>query len=126
MAKISDDKAINEFNALSEFLAVWIILKAGEICGKITARYSKSHLTTRVALLLFGKASNDGSYISGLERISGYGFDKSAAGIANILTANRERLKSAFGVELSAPDWNIINTWERDFKAGGYDVARVL
>lgn len=126
MAKISDDKAVNEFDTLSQILSVWVILKAGEICGKITARHSKSHLTARVALMLYGKASNDGSHISGFERLTGWGFDKSAMGIANILTANRDKLKSAFGIQLSDPDWNIINTWERDFKASGFDMARVL
>lgn len=126
MAKIYSDKALNEFDALSDFLAVWVILKAGEFCGKITARYSKSKLTARIALLLFDKASNDGSHISGFERLTGYGFDKARAAIANILNANRERLNSAFGVLLSDSDWNIINTWERDFKTGGFDVVRVL
>lgn len=127
MAKISDDKAVNEFDALSQFLSVWVILKAGEICGKITAHHSKSYLTARIALILYGKASNDGSLISGFECLTGRrDVDKSAMGIANILTANREKLKSAFGVQLSDNDWNIFNTWERDFKAAGFDVARVL
>lgn len=126
MAKISYDKAVNEFDALSQFLSVWVILKAGQICGEITARHSKSHLTTRVALLLFGKASHDGSHISGFERLTGWGFDKSAMGIANILLANRDKLKSAFGIQLSEPEWNVINTWERDFKAAGFDVERIL
>ena len=126
MTTYSIDKVLREFDVVSDLFALWVILKAGNICGKIITRYSKSTLTARTALILFDTTSADGLPLYGFERLTGYGFDKTRAAIANILTANRERLNSAFGVQLSDPDWNIINTWERDFKASGFDVIRVL
>ena len=126
--KYSWKKVIDEFVACEKLLAVWVILKDGKMCGRIAARYSKTGSTTFVALQLFDWATKDGNGagVFGHERMSGWGYNRTYMGIAEILNTNREKLKEEYGIELKGEDWQIQNTWQKDFEAAGYKVISAI
>ena len=126
--KYSWKRLLDELDICVKLLAVWVILKDGKMCGRITARYSKGGAATYVALQLFGwVAKNDNlGAVFGHERMCGWGYNRTNTGIAEILNANREKLKEEYGIELNGQDWEIQNRWEKDITAAGYDVIRVI
>ena len=128
MAKDNWTQVLNELDVCVKLLALWVILKGGKMVGRVVARYSKSGGTTFVTFQLFGiAASNDnGTGVYGHERMSGWGYDRTGMGIAEILVRNRERLKDEYGIEVKGQDWEIQSRWEKDITAGGYDVIRVI
>ena len=121
-------KVLDELDICTKLLAVWVILKGGKMAGRIVTRYSKTGSTTFVTLQLFGWAAKNanGTGIFGHERMSGWGYDRTGMGIAEILKENREKLKEDYGIELNGQDWEIQNRWEKDITAAGYDVIRAI
>ncbi len=121
-------KILDELDICTKLLAVWVILKGGKMAGRIVARYSKSGVTTFVTFQMSGWATNDGNGagLSGHERMSGWGYNRTGMGIAEILKENREKLKEDYGIELNGQDWEIQNRWEKDLTAAGYDVIRAI
>ena len=121
-------KVLDELDICTKLLAVWVILKGGKMVGRIVTRYSKTGSTTFVTLELFGWAAKNanGTGIFGHERMSGWGYDRTGMGIAEILKENREKLKEDYGIELNGQDWEIQNRWEKDITAAGYDVIRAI
>ena len=121
-------KVLDELDICTKLLAVWVILKGGKMAGRIVTRYSKTGSTTFVTLELFGWAAKkaNGTGIFGHERMSGWGYDRTGMGIAEILKENREKLKEDYGIELNGQDWEIQNRWEKDITAAGYDVIRAI
>lgn len=122
---MSNQKIHSELEMCEKLLAVWVILKCEEVCGRIIARYSRSGGTTFVTFILYSKASfgGNGEPIFGYERMTGYGYNRTGAGIGEILDKNREKLKADYGIELSIQQaWEIQNTWRKDIEAAGYNV----
>ena len=121
-------KVLDELDICTKLLAVWVILKGGKMAGRIVTRYSKTGSTTFVTLQLFGWAAKNanGTGIFGHERMSGWGYDRTGMGIAEILKENREKLKEDYGIELNGQDWGIQSRWEKDITAAGYDVIRAI
>lgn len=121
-------KVVNELDTCVKLLAVWVILKGGKMAGRIVARYSKTGATTFVTLQLFGWAAKggNGTGIFGHEHMTGYGYNKTGTGIGEILYANREKLKEDYGIEFNGQDWEIQNTWQKDFENAGYDVIQAI
>lgn len=126
--KYSWKRVLDELETCVKLLAVWVILKDGKMCGRITARHSKSGGTTYVVLQLFGwVAKNDNlGVVFGHERMCGWGYNRTYMGIAEILNTNREKLKEEYGIELKGEDWQIQNTWQKDFEAAGYKVISAI
>lgn len=123
--KSEQAKVMEEIEKCYQLIGVWIVMKGEIMCGRITARYSKSRASVIVALHLFGAASK-GEALFGYQRMTGWGYDRTATGIAEILKENAERLKTDFGIELSLPEWNVLNSWEKDINNSGYKVIRVI
>ncbi len=119
-------RLLDEIDTCVNLLAVWIILKDGEMCGRVTARYSRSGSTTFVTFQMFGIVTVNGESIFGHERMSGWGYNRTTAGIGEILKENREKLKEQCGIELNGDDWQLQNTWQKDIEAGGYMVIRAI
>lgn len=121
-------KILDELDTCAKLLAVWVILKGGKMAGRVVTRYSKTGGTTFVTLQFFGWAAKDanGAGIFGHERMSGWGYDRTGMGIAEILKENREKLKGDYGIELNGQDWEIQNRWQKDITAAGYDVIRAI
>ena len=117
-----------EVDKCANVMAVWAILKDGEFAGRITARYSRNGGTTYVTFQMFSCASSIVSVqgVYGYERMSGWGFNRTEMGIAEILTQNRGHLKGEYGIELTGQDWEIQGRWEKDIEAAGYKVVRVI
>ena len=126
--KYSFKRVLDELDICVRLLAVWVILKDGKMCGRVVTRYSKTGGTTFVTLQLFGWAAKDsnGTGVFGHERMSGWGYNRTEMGIAEILKENREKLKEQYGIELHGQDWEIQNRWEKDITATGYEVIRAI
>lgn len=119
-------RVLDEIDTCVNLLAVWIILKDGEMCGRITARYSRSGSTTFVTFQMFGIVTVNGESIFGHERMSGWGYNRTTVGIGEILNENREKLKEQCSIELNKTDWELQNTWQKDIEAAGYTVIRAI
>ena len=127
MSKNKWTQVLDELDKCGKLMSVWAILKCGEFVGRVTARYSKSGGTTYVTFQMFGWVVQDGlPVLCGYERVSGWGFNRTATGITEILTQNRERLKEEYGIELKGQDCEIQGRWKKDVEAAGYKVVRVI
>lgn len=126
--KYSFKRVLDELDICVRLLAVWVILKDGKMCGRVVTRYSKTGGTTFVTLQLFGWVEKDGNGtgVFGHERMSGWGYDRTGMGIAEILNEHREKLKEDYGIELNGEYWEIANTWQKDFENAGYKVIRAI
>ena len=127
MSKNELTQVLDELDVCAKLMALWVILKGGQMCGRVTARYSRSGGTTYITFQMFGWVVQEGlPVLCGYERVSGWGFNRTATGITEILARNRERLKEEYGIELSGQDWEIQGRWEKDIAAAGYKVVRVI
>lgn len=128
MAKSVWVRVMDELETCVSIMAVWVILKGEEPAGRVIARYSKGGSTTFVTFQLFGWATLDGNgdKVFGHKRMTGYGYDRTRAGLGEILSENRERLKSDYGIELDVQDWNIQNTWQESIKAAGFNIIQAI
>ena len=121
-------QVLDELDECGKLMALWVIVKDDKMAGRITARYSKSGGTVYVTFQLFGWVIEGGKGIGvyGHERMTGCGYNRTETGIAEILGQNRERLKEEYGIELTDTGGVLSDEWRKDFKAGGYEVIRVL
>lgn len=128
MAKSVWVRVMDELETCVSIMAVWVILKGEKVAGRVIARYSKGGSTTFVIFQLFGWATLDGNgdKVCGYKRMTGYGYDRTRAGIGEILSENRERLKSDYGIELDTQGWNIQNTWQESIKAAGFNIIQAI
>lgn len=116
-------KTSREFEIAERRVSVWLISKDGKQRGKITARHTKK--ATIIAFLFY--ATNEyGFPIEGYEVMTGWGYDRTNAGIGYVLWGLREKLKKAYGITFHSLDWDMMNNWERELKRNGYDVVRAL
>ena len=116
-------KTSREFEIVERRVSAWLICKDGKQRGKITARHTKK--ATIIAFLFY--ATNEyGFHIEGYEVMTGWGYDRTNAGIGHILWELKDTLKEAYGITFNCLDWDMLNRWERELKRNGYDVVRVL
>ena len=115
---------LDELHKAEDLLSVWLILKDGDIAGRITSRSGKQGVV-HVALIFYGKATG-GDPIYGYERMTGHGYPKTNAGIADILVENKQKLAEAFNLTIDAPEWIVMNTWQRDLENCGFKVLQAL
>ena len=118
-------KIFDEFGKAEGLLSVWVLIKDGDIAGRILARRTAKGVV-HVSLIFYGKCTGNGEPIYGYQRMTGYGYDKTNSGIADILAENRQKLFEAFNLTLAASEWNIMNTWERDLENCGFQVIQAL
>ena len=112
-----------EFEIVERKVSAWLINKNGERRGKITARHTKK--ATTVAVMFY--ATNEYGYpIEGYEVMTGWGYDRTNAGIGHILWEMRDKLNNAYGITFNCLDWDMMNRWVRELERNGYDVVRVL
>ena len=118
-------KIFDEFGKAEGLLSVWVLIKDGDIAGRILARRTAKGVV-HVSLIFYGKYTTNGEPILGYQRMTGYGYPKTNCGIADILAENRQKLFEAFNLTLAASEWNIMNTWERDLENCGFQVIQAL
>ena len=58
--------------------------------------------------------------------MTGWGYDRTNAGIGYVLWSLREKLKNAYDITFNCQDWYMMNRWERELQRNGYEVVRVL
>lgn len=112
----------DEFEKAADLLTVWLILKNGEIVGRITARSGKNNILY-LAFSLYAKEFGQNG-IFGYRRMTGMGYPKINEGVTDILRENKERLTREYSLPLycwSNPDW-----WIQAFENHGYSVLRAL
>ena len=116
-------KTSKEFEIVERKVSAWLISKDGEQRGKIIARHTKK--ATTVAVMFY--ATNEyGFPIEGCEVMTGWGYDRTNAGIGHILWEMRNKLENAYGITFNCLDWDLMNRWVRELERNGYDVVRVL
>ena len=112
-----------EFEIVERKVAVWLINKDGQKRGKITARYTKK--ATIIAFILY--ATNDYILpIEGYEVMTGWGYDRTNAGIGYVLWELRDKLREAYGITFECLDWQMLGRWQYELERNGYEVVRVL
>ena len=116
-------KTSKEFEIVERKVSAWLINKDGQQRGKITARHTKK--ATIVAVMFY--ATNEyGLPIEGCEVMTGWGYDRTNAGIGHILWEMKDTLKDAYGITFNCQDWDMMNRWGRELERNGYEVVRVL
>ncbi len=120
-------KTRNELEKAEALLTVWLIMKDGNIKGRITARWTKTRTMPimRVAFILYA-SEEYGMPIYGYDKIQGFGFDMTNTGVANILNECREPLSEHYGVELDPTGWNVINNWKNSFEDAGFTIIQAI
>ena len=116
-------KTSREFEIVERKVSVWLINKDGQMRGKITARHTKK---ATIVAFLFYPTNEYGASIEGYEVMTGWGYDRTNAGIGHILWELKDTLKEAYGITFNCLDWDMLNRWERELKRNGYDVVRAL
>ncbi len=118
-------KTLHELQKVEDLLSVWVILKDGEIAGRITARSGKQGVV-HVALVFYGKTTHNEQPIYGYRRMTGFGYNKVNSGIADILVENKQKLSEAFDLTLDEQEWQVMNTWKRDLENCGFQVIQAI
>ena len=114
--------ARDEFEKAADLVTVWLILKNGEIAGRITARSGRNNIL-HLAFSLYAKEFGQNG-IFGYRRMTGMGYPKIDEGVADILCQNAARLRKEYHVSLHS--WSLPDCWRRDFENRGYSVLRAL
>ena len=127
MSKGLWQKTVNELDKAANLLTVWLIMKDGELKGRITSRWIKTRTMpiARVAFIFYA-SKEYGMPIYGYEKIQGLGFDMTNTGIASILNECREPLKEHYGVDLDPAEWRIMNNWQNSFKNAGFSLIQAI
>ena len=117
----------NEIEKVEAILSVWLIMKDGQIKGRITARWTKTRTMPIMRVTFIFYATNEyGMPIYGYEKVQGFGFDMTNTGIANILLECRKPLKEHYGVELDTFGWKIMNNWKHSFESAGFTIIQAI
>ena len=112
-----------EFEIAERLVSVWLINKDGQKRGKITARYTKK--ATIIAFIMY--ATNDyGLPIEGYEVMTGWGYDRTNAGIGYVIRELRDKLKEAYGITFECLDWEMLGRWQHEPERNGYEVVRAI
>ena len=114
--------AIEEIDKAADLVSVWLILRYGEIAGRITARSGKNNVLHVAFALYANNTCNTGLF--GYRRMTGAGYPKIDEGVADILREYKTLLNTKYSITLrpsSFPDF-----WRRDFEDCGYSLLRAL
>lgn len=114
--------ARDEFDKAADLLTVWLILKNGEIAGRITARSGKNNIL-HLAFFLYAKEFGQNGIV-GYRRMTGMGYPKIDEGVADILREHQTRLSREYNIMLHS--WGLSGCWQRDFEVRGYSILRAL
>lgn len=118
-------RTIAEIEKAQRGLSVFVFIKNGNICGRLTARNIMKSNTTHIAFIIYSAFTNSGSEITSYERVSGVGLNRQDFGIDYILANVQERLNDEFGIELTG-DVMRIDHWREDFSRAGIQVIQAL
>ena len=117
-------RTVTELEKAQRGLSVFVFIKDGNICGRLTARNIKKTNTTHVAFIIYA-AFTHGEEIASYERVSGVGFNRQSFGIDYVLANVQERLNEEFGIEFTG-DVMRIDNWIQDFSRAGIQVFQAL
>ena len=117
-------RTVTELEKAQRNLSVFIFIKDGNICGRLTARNIKKTSTTHVAFIIYAAFTHD-EEIASYERVSGVGFNMQSFGIDYVLANVQERLNEEFGVVLTG-DVMRVDNWIQDFSRAGIQVFQAL
>ena len=116
-------KTRKEFEIVERKVALWLINKDGQRRGKITARYTKK--ATIIAFIMY--ATNDyGLPIEGYEVMTGWGYDRTDAGIGYVLWELHNKLKEAYGITFECLYWEMLGRWQHELERNGYEVVSAI
>lgn len=114
--------AIDEIEKVTNLVSVLVLLKNGEIAGRITARVGRNNVVY-VTFSLYAKEFGQNG-IFGYRRMTGAGYPKINEAVADILREHELRLRKEYLVtlhSLSLPD-----VWRRDFENCGYSLLNAI
>lgn len=112
------EQAFEEITKISNKISVYLLLKDGNLKGRITARYTQSAVM-HVAFVMYGEQA-----ITGYAREGGFGYDKFAAGIRKILIKTKPQLEKR-GIKFS-PHADLFDKWQEEFRRNGYEVMQAI
>ena len=116
-------RVVTEFDR-ARSLSVFVILKNGDICGRLTARHIKKTATSHIAFMIYGHVNN-GKPIAGYERVTGLGFNREDFGIDHLFQRLQERLYLELGIDLTG-NVMLVDHWKEDFQRAGFQVIQAL
>ena len=58
--------------------------------------------------------------------MTGWGYDRTNAGIGYVLLELRDKLKEAYGITFECQDWEMLGRWQRELERNGYEVVRAV
>ena len=124
MTKDKREHVFNEEDKCVKLLAVWLIRRNGELMGRITSRPSSAGGTSYVTVHFYHWMNAGPLY--GYEKMTGWGYNRTDAGIGSIFWENRERLKGEYGIELPDSVGDIENRWQKSLETAGYNVIQAI
>ena len=114
--------AIEEIDKAAELVSVWLILRYGEIAGRITARSGKNNVLHVAFALYANNTCNTGLF--GYRRMTGMGYPKIDEGVADILREHKILLSRHYSIFLHSS--SLPDCWRRDFENFGYSILKAL
>ncbi|MBQ6971766.1 MAG: hypothetical protein IJP86_05340 [Synergistaceae bacterium] len=122
--KTERERLTEERDKCGQMMAVWAILKGGDVVGRITARYLRGG-AVNVMFVMYGTTRRDREIRGFARRTCGYS-DRVKEAIREILMKLTDDLHVYYGTEEVSLAFDWINHWEDYFEYSGYKVARVL
>ena len=123
--KKETSKVFKQIEKAQKVLSVFIILKDGNICGKMVIRNNPKAETTHVAFIIYPFTTHGKDEIAAYERVTGWGFNRQDTGIDDVLRKTQEQLKNELGVELTG-NVMLIDHWIQDFARAGFQVIEAI
>ena len=126
-----EERPYKELAKASKLLTVFAIIKDGNLAGRITARRTKSG-AVHVVLFMYPTFANERSKrhaLYGYKQMTGSGYDKISAGIAEVLAGNQRELLESYNVNIDSHKdklWSIGAAWMLCFADAGFAVIQVL
>ena len=119
-----EHKAIEEIRKVERKASCYIIMRNGDVEGKIVATHNKYHMVSHVSLHMFGLGD---SGLADTETVKGMGFNREDWGIAEILARNSDFFIRQFGFKPDSVRFdNAYNYWRQTFNSAGLTVIQAL
>ena len=114
-------KAFDEIEKVRRNTSCYIIMRNGEIKGRITARNTNAGAISHISLEMFN------SNILDSEIIKGYGFDREEEGICTLLSRNSKRFADEWFIKgFHNPIHILMRHWQDFFSLAGFSVIQAL
>ena len=117
-------KAFDEIRKVERKTSCYIIMRNGDVEGKIVAAHNSYHMVSHVSLHMFGLGD---SGLVDTETVKGIGFNREDWGIAEIIARNSDSFIQQFGFQPDSVSFdNAYNYWRQAFNSAGFTVIQAL